>query len=150
MDERFKLFTTLVANVNRSIRRIKTEEMSEFNLKSVHVSCIYYLYREGELTVSELCEVCEEDKANISRAVEHLEECGYIEKRPKDSKRYKTPLELTESGRKVGVIISDKIDLIIAQASDGVSEQERNILYRSLGIICENLQNICDHYDTEA
>ena len=150
MEERFQLFTTLVANINRSIRKIKTEEMSEFNLKSVHVSCVYYLYREGQLTVSQLCDVCEEDKANISRSVEHLEECGYIVSRPKDTKRYKSPIELTESGREIGKIIENKIDKILSRSSAGLPEEDREILYRGLGIICENLQKICDHYDAEA
>lgn len=150
MEKRFKLFTTLVANINRSIRRIKTEEMSEFNLKSVHVSCIYYLYSEGALTVKELCDICEEDKANISRSAEYLEECGYIVERPKDAKRYKSPLELTDSGREIGKIIADKIDRILFEASTGVSEEERAALYKSLGLICENLQRICDNYESEA
>ena len=53
MEERFQTFTVLIANVNRYIRRIKTEEMAEFQLKSHHVSCLYYLYRDKELTAKE-------------------------------------------------------------------------------------------------
>ena len=43
MDERFQKFTLLLTAVGRSIHRIKTEEMARFNLKSSHVSCLYYL-----------------------------------------------------------------------------------------------------------
>ena len=66
MEERFQAFTVLVANLNRCIYKIKTEEMAEYNLKSSHVSCIYYIYRYGSLTPTELCDLCGEDKANIS------------------------------------------------------------------------------------
>ena len=45
MEERFQAFTVLVSNLNRCIYKIKTEEMAEYNLKSSHVSCIYYIYR---------------------------------------------------------------------------------------------------------
>ena len=42
MLDRFKTFTLLITNINRSIRKIKTEEMAEYNLKSIHISCLYY------------------------------------------------------------------------------------------------------------
>ena len=69
MQERFKNFTVLIAKINRCIRKIKTEEMAEFDLKSTHVSCLYYLYTMETLTSKELCDVCEEDKASISRSI---------------------------------------------------------------------------------
>jgi DNA-binding MarR family transcriptional regulator len=72
MGERFQLFTVLISTLNRSIRRIKTEEMADFGLKSGHVSCLYYLLREGKLTAKELCDICEEAKANISRAIKDM------------------------------------------------------------------------------
>ncbi len=147
MQERYKRFTTLIADINRNIRKIKTEEMSEFNLKGVHVSCVYYLYKENSLTVKALCEVCDEDKANISRSIEYLEERGYVEKRPDTSKRYKAPVELSAEGREVGRIIAEKIDRILLDVSEGVSPEERETMYRILTAVNENLQKICDAYE---
>ncbi len=151
MLHRFETFTVLVANISRSIRKIKTEEMEQFHLKSTHVSCLYYLFSEGELTATELCERCEEDKANISRAIDYLEKQGYIVCRSgEQKKRYRAPLKLTEQGREVGEIVAGKIDRILRDASEGVDEQEREIMYRSLAIISGNLQKICDEYDAGA
>ena len=76
--ERFKTFTLLVSNINRSIRKIKNEEMAEFGLKSPHVSCLYYLYTEESLTAKELADICDEDKAALSRSIVALEKLGYI------------------------------------------------------------------------
>ena len=59
MEERFETFTVLIAKISRSIRRIKAEEMAEYDLKATHVNCLYYLYTVGELTAAELCERCE-------------------------------------------------------------------------------------------
>ncbi|MBQ7880983.1 MAG: hypothetical protein IJ358_04000 [Clostridia bacterium] len=47
MEQRFETFTVQIAKISRCIRKIKSEEMAEFNLKSPHVSCLYYLYRQN-------------------------------------------------------------------------------------------------------
>ena len=147
MQERFQTFTVLLARLNRCIRKIKTEEMSEFDLKSPHVSCLYYLYKADSLTSKELCDICEEDKANVSRSIEFLEKNGYLVCRSKKEKRYKSPLVLTEKGRATGEHIVRKIDAILEAVGEGVPPEHRELMYRSLSVICDNLQKICDAYD---
>lgn len=147
MQERFKTFTVLITKINRSIRRIKTEEMAEFDLKSPHVSCLYYLYKAQTLTAKELCDICEEDKAAVSRSIEYLETNGYVTCNSKMQKRYRTPLELTEKGREIGARIVERIDRILGAASEGLDEAERLVMYRSLALISENLQKLCDRYE---
>ena len=146
MEERFQTFTVLIAKLNRCIRKIKTEEMAEFNLKSPHVSCLYYLYKSESLTAKELCDVCEEDKANISRSIEYLEANGYLVERTTRAKRYKTPLVLTEKGKETGAHITRKIDSILDSVSRVLPDDQRENMYASLSVICDNLQKICDGY----
>ena len=89
MEELFSLFTLQISKCSRCIRKIKQEEMETFDLKGPHVSCLYYLYKSnGSLTLKELCDICDEDKAYISRAVDSLEKDGYIECNSKTEKRY--------------------------------------------------------------
>ncbi|MBE7076502.1 MAG: MarR family transcriptional regulator [Clostridiales bacterium] len=140
MKERFELFTVLIAKISRSIRKIKTEEMEEFDLKSPHVSCLYYLFKSNNLTATELCEICQEDKSAISRSLDYLESKGYISCDSNLKKRYKCHLTLTEKGQKIGKIIADKIDEILEIASDGLTEEKRIILYESLTLISDNLE----------
>ena len=109
MQNRFKLFTVLTTRINRFIKKIKAEEMAEFNLKSTHVSCLYYLYVESSLTAKELCDICDEDKGAISRSLDYLEKNGYLKCESNAEKRYKSPLELTELGKCVAEKISKKI-----------------------------------------
>ena len=73
MQERFETFTVLINRISRDIRRIKNQEMAAYHLRSVHVSCLYYIHSLNGVTSAELCEHCEEDKATISRALEYLE-----------------------------------------------------------------------------
>ena len=149
MEERFKTFTVLVTSISRSIHKIKTEEMAEFQLKSSHVSCLYYLFKEEKLTAKELCDICEEDKANVSRAIKHLENAGYLFCHSKNQKRYQSPLELTEAGRSIAGRIAEKIDKILFRASEGLSNEDRSIFYQSFQRIAENLQKICDTYEPQ-
>ena len=146
MEQRFETFTALMTNINRSIRRIKTEEMEKFNLKSVHLSCLYYLYKEGSLTAKDLCERCDEDKSNMSRSIDHLEKNGYIVCKASANRRYRAPLETTELGREVGRQIADKIDSVLLLAGNGIEEENRRIMYDGLVQISNNLQKICDSY----
>lgn len=146
MEERFETFTVLVTKLSRAIRRIKTEEMAEFDLKSPHVSCLYYLYKKNELTAKELCDISSEDKAALSRSIEHLEEGGYITCQDEAGKRYKSPLTLTEKGREIGRRLAEKIDRVLALAGEGVPEEHRLIMYKSLDLICQNLEKLTEEY----
>lgn len=150
MQERFRTFTVLIAKISRSIRRIKTEEMDEFNLKSPHVSCLYYLYKMGTLTATELSDICQEDKASLSRSLEYLEDAGYITCDSQLKKRYRSALSLTPLGQKIGKIIAEKVDSILDKASDGLSDDDRVILYKSLNLISDNLEKFCrEKYEGE-
>lgn len=99
MEERFETFTVLITRISRSIKRIKADEMADFELKGPHVSCLYYLSQQDGMTAAELCERCDEDKAAISRSLDDLEKNGYITCASGAGKRYKSPLRLTERGQ---------------------------------------------------
>ncbi len=147
MTERFETFTVLIAKISRNIRKIKNQEMADYDLRSPHISCLYYLYTTEGLTATELCERCEEDKATISRSLDFLEKNGYITCESKSAKRYKSPLILTEGGAAVGKRIADKINRVLDEISMGLTEEERVEFYRSLSIISEGLENIAGRLD---
>lgn len=142
MQERFEMFTVLINRISRNIRRIKNQEMAEYNLRSAHVSCLYYIYSLKNATSTDLCERCEEDKATISRSLDYLENNGYIIRDSKGTKKYKSPLKLTEKGFCVGKKIADKIGEVLCEISVGLTEKERADFYRSLSIISESLDSV--------
>lgn len=140
--DRYKNFTVLIGKISREIRKIKTEEMKEFGLKSPYVSCLYYFFKEEKLTSKQLTEICEEDKAAVSRSIDFLEKEGYIYCESDAKKRYRDYLVITEKGKKIGKILVDKIDKVLEQASNGLSDQDRTNLYQSLELISNNLHKI--------
>ena len=140
MNQRFETFTVLIAKISRNIKKIKNQEMAEYDLSSHHVSCLYYLYCEKSMTATDLCEKCEEDKATISRTLDHLEKNGFIVSRTPAQKRYKSPIVLTEKGQQTGQEISDKIDAVFEQLAPDISEEERTVFYRNLNAISDCLE----------
>lgn len=142
MDARFETFTVLISKISRNIRKIKNQEMAEYNLRSSHISCLYYLYLTEGLTATDLCERCEEDKATISRSLDYLEQNGYLTCHSKTQKRYKSPLLLTEKGMAAGKKIAEKINHVLEEVSIGLTEEERVAFYRSLTIISNSLDKV--------
>ena len=140
MKERFKTFTVLISKISRNIKKIKNQEMAEYGLRSVHVTCLYYLYSEESLTATELSELCEEDKATISRSLDFLEENGYIVCKTKLGKRYKSVLLLTERGIEVSKKITDKINFVLDEICIDLTEDQRAAFYHSLAVISDSLE----------
>lgn len=138
MQERFETFTVLINRISRNIRKIKNQAMAEYDLRSAHVSCLYYIYTVNGVTATDLCERCEEDKATISRALDYLENNGFITR----GERYKSPLCLTDRGAEAGKKITDKINGVLDAVSGGLTEEERLAFYRSLSIISESLEAV--------
>ena len=118
--------------------------MAEYNLRNSHVSCLYFIYMAGEITATELCEKCEEDKATISRAIDYLEKNGFVTCEIQNGKRYKSPLVLTEKGAVIGKKIGDKIDSVLDEICIGLSDAERTEFYRILSIISNSLEKVAN------
>lgn len=147
MQERFETFTVLINRISRNVRKIKNQEMADFNLRGAHVSCLYYLYMGESMTATDLCERCEEDKATISRALDYLETNGYLTCETKNTKRYKSPLVLTEKGRVVGEKITERVDRVLDAIGTSLTEEERIAFYRSLSIISDSLEAVSKNGD---
>ncbi|MBE6879881.1 MAG: winged helix-turn-helix transcriptional regulator [Ruminococcaceae bacterium] len=142
MTDRFETFTILINRISRNVRKIKNLEMAEQGLRSSHISCLYYLYKTENMTATELCEKCEEDKATVSRSIDFLEENGYIVSQSKSTKKYKNPITLSEKGKSAGQEIAGKIDRVLDEISSELSEGERIEFYRSLTVISNRLDKM--------
>ena len=144
MENRYERFTALITSIEKRIERIKSLQMKEFGLKGNQVQCIYYLRKHQEgLTPSEICKLCREDKAAISRTIKYLEERGLVFIREIENKKYRNPIKLTEKGADLGASIERIIEDKLQSASLGIKESEREMLYIMLGKINDNLNNIC-------
>ena len=140
MQERFETFTVLISEINNNIRKVKAKRMERYNLKSQHLTCLFYLYKENSLTVKQLCDKSRQDKAGLSRAIDYLENNGYVYCSDNAKKRYNSPLSLTEKGMQVAKDFVCNIEDVLDEAEAWTSAEDRVVMYRSLSLINENLQ----------
>ena len=140
MIERFEIFTVLITKISRNIRRIKTEAMHEFGLKSPHVTCLYYLYERKALTVKQLCDICEEDKGAVSRSISELQLKGFVVEEKSGNKKYKNNLVLTDKGREAAKHIVDRIYSVLQGTGEGLTDKERESFYGALSVINDKLE----------
>ena len=77
--ERFESFTTSVTKAYKCIQKIKLAETERMGLKANHVMYMHYLGKNPEgLTAKQLCELCIEDKAAVSRTIVDLTKNGFV------------------------------------------------------------------------
>ena len=118
MIQRFDAFVSGITSCYKYIQKIKSMEMTEFGLKGTHVMCLYYLRQNpAGLTASQLCGLCAEDKAAISRTVSELRS--------------------QEVARKFDSLIEGWV----TAGGDGLSDSERFDFYKSLYTIADNLRS---------
>ncbi len=140
MNQRFDAFVSGITACYKYIQRIKAQEMIEFGLKGTHVMCLYYLRQNpAGLTAAQLCGLCAEDKAAISRTVSELRSRGYITSI--SEKAYRAMLTLTAAGQEVAKKFDRLIEGWVQTGGDGLTSEERSDFYKSLSTIAENLRS---------
>ena len=148
MISRFKEFNKGISTAYKHLIKIKSYGIKEFGIKGSHVMCLFYISEaENGLTATELCKLCSEDKAAISKALAALEEKGYVQFENGENKKYRSIYFLTEDGKYVISKVYDKIFNAVSLGGDGVSEEERDIFYKTLGVINSNLESLSKKFE---
>ena len=79
MEGRYDRFTTMIAALYQNIQKVKMLEMENFDLRTIHATCLHHFSQHPSgLTLKELTELCEVDKAAMSRCVAELQEKGLV------------------------------------------------------------------------
>ena len=140
MIDRFELFTTTITQIYKNLQRIKMQEMSGFELRGTYVMCMFELNRNPEgLTITQLSQLCGEDKAAISRTISELVKRGLVT--GNNDKKYRAPLILTKEGQETAAKIDALASTAVAAGSNGLTPEEVKIFYKALTTISDNLNN---------
>jgi len=137
MEELYQNFTILISGIYRNVHRLKDKEMAEFGLKGTHVTCLYFLHVNGEMTAAELSRLSGEDKAAVSRAVDFLVSSGYV---IQAEGCYRQMLKLTQKGAETAIRIARKVEGLVAFIGSGITEQERRNFYKALKLFDKRLK----------
>lgn len=139
MNQRFDDFVTGITVCYKYIQKIKSVAVNEMGLKGTHVMCMYHLRNHPEgLTASQLCALCAEDKAAVSRTVSFLRGQGYVYS--EGPKNYRAELHLTEAGQAVTDRFDDIISDWVCSGGEGLTDRERRDFYYGLNLIAKNLR----------
>lgn len=144
MISRYETFSSSVACLYRDIQKIERLEMAKLGLKGPHAQVLLAMSRYPQgVTATELCEICEKDKAAISRTVAELEQQGLLSRKERNGIRYRALLTLTQAGFLAAHGVSDKARQAVELAGAGLEDSQREIFYQVLAIIADNLHKLC-------
>lgn len=144
MLSRYEIISLSVSSMYHDIQRIERTEMAKFGLKGPHAQCLLAMSRYPEgITAARLCEICEKDKAAISRTLAELEEAGMVQRQERGGNRYRASLMLTDKGREAAASVNQKAQQAVEVAGEGLDDAQREVFYRVLALIAGNLHAIC-------
>ncbi len=143
MLDRFEQFTYSISNISKHIMKIERREMEKYGLRGSYAQYLVVMaeYPEG-LTATKLSEICDRDKAAISRIVSEMEKKGLITRDTDRSGSYRAKLSLTEEGKKAAGYVCYKAEAAVSLAGKGLDEENRKIFYGALAIFEANLRRI--------
>ena len=143
MINRFEHFTMDIFSITRSWNRLANEEMKKYGLRGAYgLYLVMIAGSEGQITAAKLADLCQRDKADVSRAVASFQKKGILE--PYGESKYRALLTLTKQGRELAAQISRRASVVIEQAGQDLSEEMRENMYLCLDSIALRMREICE------
>jgi DNA-binding MarR family transcriptional regulator len=144
--ERFELFNSLISGIYRDIQKLKAKWTEPLGMKSVHIFWVYLLKNHPEgLSATELSQYSQTNRSLVSREIQELIDLGYVYAEQKNqTRRYGQKLRLTDSGEAAARRIAEATLDIQNQVSDGISETDLQVLYRTLGLLMERFHKLAE------
>ena len=143
MLDRFVRFSLAVNEIYRYWHQLTSEEMDAYGLKGPHCTYLLHIARHPEgVTAPQLCELCGKDKADVSRTMAILERQGMVTKEGTYQNLYRGVYRLTELGRQAADHVGRRASLAVELAGKDLSDEDREIFYRSLESITTNLRQL--------
>ena len=144
MTDRFEQFSFIISGIYRKLQKIKREEMVKRGYKGAFAQYLATLsrYEEG-LTPTELCEICDKDKAAVSRIIAEMEEKELVQREKKSVRSYRSKITLTEKGKDVADFVAKRAAVAVSAVSGEImTDEERRLFYSILDTIYQNISKI--------
>lgn len=143
MISRYEQFSYAVSALHRYIQKIERDEMVKYGYKGSFAQYLVVMNRRPEgLTSTKLCEICDKDKAAVSRAVGEMEEKGLVYRKGVGETMYRAKLRLTEEGQRAACYVCERAEAAVAAAGQGLDDESRRAFYATLSLIAGNLHGI--------
>ncbi len=151
MITRFERFTYAISEINRYWHTIASHEMSKYGLRGPFAVYLTVLYRHSDgVTSVQLGELCDKNKADVSRALSVLEEKGLAVREANNNSLYRAKIHLTKEGRLAAEQVQKAASRAVEMGGDGLTDERRDIFYQVLEHIADNLQIAASQCDNES
>lgn len=141
MVSRFEQFTYVISGIHRYIQKLQRTEMVKYGYKGAYAQYLVAIYRHPQgVTSARLCEICDKDKAAVSRIVCEMEERGLIYREFAGERYYNAKLKLTQDGQKAAEFVHQRARAAIVAIDNQMSDEERRAFYSTLDFISDKLQ----------
>ena len=140
MLDRFERFSYAISEISRCWRKLASEELAKYGLKSPHATYLTTMYKYPDgITVPQLCEVSGKDKSDASRMIAILEEKALVKKLTVGGTLYRGVLVLTEEGKRAAEQVCARASKAVEVAGKDLDEETRETFYKALDSITANL-----------
>ena len=143
MLERFERFSFAISEISRCWRKLASDELAKYGLKSPHATYLTTMYKYPEgITVPKFCEISGKDKSDASRMISILEDKGLACKIDVDGSLYRGLWVLTNKGKEAAEQVSLRASKAVELAGKDLDKQTRDIFYKALESITSNLTRL--------
>ena len=143
MQSRYEQFASSISSIYHSIQKIEKAEMVRYGTKGIFAQYLAALLGHPEgMTAAQLSDVCDKDKAAVSRAVADMEQEGLLTRESRDDNRYRALLRLTEAGEEAARYVACQAQKAVDAGGEGLDDRERAKLQEALALIAQNLEKI--------
>ena len=140
MLDRFERFSFAISEISRCWRKLASDELAKYGLKSPHATYLTTMYKYPDgITVPKLCEVSGKDKSDASRMIAILEEKGLAQKKNVGGSIYRGLWVLTDEGKPAAEQVCLRARKAVELAGKDLDEETRSIFYKALESITSNL-----------
>lgn len=143
MRDRFEQFTSAISSIHRFVQKIERDEMEKYGLKGASAQYLLAMERYPDgVTAATLCDVCDRDKAAVSRILAEMESKGLIYRIDNGENQYRARLALTPAGQEAADYVSRRAIIAVELAGQGLTDEDRKVMYTSLERIAANIQTL--------
>lgn len=138
MISRYEQFVSSISGIFRHIQKIERAEMVKRGYKGAYAQYLAALNRYPDgVALVELTEICDKDKAAVSRVIAEMEGKGLVFR---EDTPYRARLRLTEEGKRVAEFVNKRAEAAVAAVGKDLTEERRRAVYEALDLIAENLE----------
>lgn len=132
-------FVEAYRSFKREITLIASAELRQLNMSEKQMTMLFYLAENNEATASCLAAHTQSDPAAVTRALQSLQDAGFVKKKadPGDNRRFH--LEITPKGRSKALALEEIRDGIAARISKTLGSRDLRELERLMRTVAEGL-----------